>query len=138
MPANVVGLARGEGCHHVYAYSKHWPCLLPQHGPGVKHKRRIELLPCPQTIVFEHAPDAFVRGLIHSDGCRCVNRVVVRGKAYEYVRYFFSNRSADIRMLFQDACAALGVESRHNNRFSVSVARRLSVSVLEEIVGPKA
>ena len=29
----------------VSSYSKHWPRLFPQHGPGVKHKRRIEHLP---------------------------------------------------------------------------------------------
>ena len=23
--------------------SKHWPCLFPQHGPGRKHTRKIEL-----------------------------------------------------------------------------------------------
>lgn len=31
------------GCTEVAAYSKHWPCLFPQHGPGRKHERRIEL-----------------------------------------------------------------------------------------------
>ncbi|MEY2451120.1 MAG: hypothetical protein QOD92_694, partial [Acidimicrobiaceae bacterium] len=42
-----------------------------------------------------------------------------------------------IRFLFMDACGALGVDARHNNRFSVSVAKRHSVALLEEIVGPK-
>ena len=32
------------GCTQV-ASSKHWPCLFPQHGPGRKHERRIELFP---------------------------------------------------------------------------------------------
>jgi hypothetical protein len=27
----------------VNSYSKHWPCLFPQHGPGMKHQRRIAL-----------------------------------------------------------------------------------------------
>jgi hypothetical protein len=35
------------GCIEVAAYSKHWPCLLPQHGPGRKHGRNIELTPEP-------------------------------------------------------------------------------------------
>lgn len=137
MPTNIVGLAKAEGCHTVYSHSKHWPCLFPQHGPGMKHKRAIVLEPWQRQIVFEQAPDDFVRGLIHSDGCRCINRVVIKGKTYEYVRYFFSNRSGDIRTLFQDACGVLGVDSRHNNQFSVSVAKRYSVAVLEEIIGPK-
>jgi hypothetical protein len=25
------------GCTEVASYSKHWPCLFPQHGPGRKH-----------------------------------------------------------------------------------------------------
>lgn len=137
MPGRSVGEAPKEGCVDLYGYSKHWPCVFPQHGPGRKHERRIELEPWQRTIAFEQAPDDFVRGLIHSDGCRVLNRVVARGRAYEYVRYFFSNRSRDIRFLFMDACGALGVDARHNNDHSISVARRYSVAVLDEIVGPK-
>ena len=29
----------------LHAYHRHWACLLPQHGPGKKHDRRIELEP---------------------------------------------------------------------------------------------
>lgn len=29
------------GCFKVTSYSKHWPCLLPQHGAGRKHCREI-------------------------------------------------------------------------------------------------
>ena len=137
MPGRSVGLAAKQGAHDVYCYSKHWPCLFPQHGPGRKHLRRIELEPWQREIALAQAPDLFVRGLIHSDGCRSINRVKLRGREYEYVRYFFSNRSRDIRMLFLDACGALGVEARHNGPFSVSVAKRYSVSVLEDIIGPK-
>jgi hypothetical protein len=25
----------------VYSYWQHWPCLIPQHGPGKKHERQI-------------------------------------------------------------------------------------------------
>jgi hypothetical protein len=34
-----------ERCLEVYSFSKHWPCLFPQHGPGRKHERKIELVP---------------------------------------------------------------------------------------------
>lgn len=137
MPDSSVCQAPKKGCVDLYCYSKHWPCLFPQHGPGRKHERPITLEDWQRRVVFEDAPDDFVRGLIHSDGCRAINRVVVRGRSYEYARYFFSNRSSDIRMLFMDACGALGVDARHNNDHSVSVAKRYSVSVLDEIVGPK-
>jgi hypothetical protein len=40
-----VGFALNEGCVGVNAYWKHRSCLFPQHGPGPKHERRIELEP---------------------------------------------------------------------------------------------
>jgi len=131
-----VGLAGKPGCVGVNAYSKHWPCLFPQHGEGRKHERAIELLPWQQRIVDEH-PRALLRGLIHSDGARFTNRVVVRGKAYAYPRYTFTNVSEDIKRIFCDACDAVGVEWRVMNATNVSVARRGSVALLDEFIGPK-
>lgn len=46
---------------------------FPQHGPGVKHSRRIELADWQRDLSHAH-PGALVRGLIHSDGCRTINR----------------------------------------------------------------
>jgi len=40
---NKVNRAAKQGCSDVYSLSKHWICLFPQHGPGRKHERRIEL-----------------------------------------------------------------------------------------------
>jgi hypothetical protein len=75
------------------------PCLFPQHGPGRKHESAIELESWQEEIVGEF-PGDFVRGLIPSDGYRGMNRVrrMVGGeeKWYEYPRYLFVNRSADI------------------------------------------
>ena len=44
---NKVGRARkrNERYWEVASFSKHWPCLFPQHGPGRKHERKIELTP---------------------------------------------------------------------------------------------
>jgi hypothetical protein len=120
----------------VSSYWKHWPCLLPQHGPGRKHDRRIALVPWQQRIVDAH-PDKLVRGLIHSDGSRHINRIKHPKRTYEYVRYEFSNRSEDIKRIFCDACDALGVEWRVMNRDSISVARRASVARLDGFIGPK-
>jgi hypothetical protein len=114
-----------------------WPCLLPQHGPGRKHRRTIELVPWQRALIDE-APGALLRGLIHTDGWRGVNRVVSKGKAYEYPRYQFSNRSDDIRRIFTDTCGALGIEWRQWTRFHISVAKRDSVALLDSFVGPKA
>ena len=126
-----------QGCAQISAASMHWPCLFPQHGPGRKHERAITLENWQQRFALEIRPDLFVRGLVHSDGCRVINRVKAHGRRYEYVRYFFTNESTDIRWLFIDACHRLGVSARHNNRNSVSVARRDSVAILDRIVGPK-
>ena len=62
------------GCTEVAAFSKHWPCLFPQHGPGKKHERRIELTPWQQELV-DRDPRPLIRGLLHSDGCRVLNWV---------------------------------------------------------------
>jgi hypothetical protein len=85
------------------SYWMHWPCLLPQDGPGAKHTRPIVLTAWQKAIVTAH-PWPLIRGLIHSDGCRAINRVTVRGRRYAYPRYFFSNESHDIIGIF---CAAL-------------------------------
>jgi hypothetical protein len=121
---------------YVRSYSKQWPCLFPQHGPGVKHSRPIVLVDWQQRIVDAH-PDQLVCGLIHSDGCRGINRIRHPGKTYEYPRYEFSNRSADIRRIFCDACDQLGVEWRVMTRFVISIARRASVAKLDTFIGPK-
>jgi hypothetical protein len=68
-----------------------------------------------------------------------LNRVTSpAGGRYVYDRYFFSNASADIRALFQWACDLIGVESRASNARTISVARRESVALLNEFLGPKA
>ena len=132
--ANRVGRTRKANERHweVYSFSKHRPCLFPQHGPGKKHQRRIELTPWQQELV-DLDPRPLVRGLLHSDGCRVLNWV----NGTPYPRYHFSNVSADIRGIFGRACDQLGVEWRANNRWSLSVARRGSVALLDEFVGPK-
>ncbi|MBA9006430.1 helix-turn-helix domain-containing protein [Thermomonospora cellulosilytica] len=140
MPGLKVGRRQHQGCSGVGAYSKHWPCVFPQHGPGMKHTRRIALVEWQQAIVEEHARE-FVRGLIHSDGCRCINRVRRPLKDgdrwYEYPRYLFKNASDDIRRLYTDALDRLGIAWKQNNVREISVARRDAVARLDEFVGPK-
>lgn len=130
-----VGRVQKIGCTEVTSYSKHWPCLFPQHGPGMKHTRKIELADWQQALV-DIDPRPLLRGLIHSDGCRVLNRA--SGTDYPpYPRYHFSNASADIREIFGRACDAIGVEWRHNNTREQSVARRKSVAILDSFIGPK-
>ena len=135
-PQNRVRVVPRQGCVEICAYSLHWPCLFPQHGPGRKHERPIELVGWQRTIVEDH-PEELLRGLIHSDGSRSMNTVAGRGKTYSYPRYMFTNVSDDIRGIFCDACDALGVEWRRMNAKNISVARRASVARLDEFIGPK-
>jgi hypothetical protein len=121
----------------VNIYSTRLPLFFPQHGPGRKHDRRITLTEWQQELVSRR-PGLLLRGLIHSDGCRFTNTVRHKKKIYEYPRYNFSNRSADIKRIFCDACDCLGIEWRVMNRWNISVARRASVARLDEFVGPKA
>ncbi len=120
----------------VCSYWKSWPCLFPQHGPGKKHTRLIELVPWQYDLV-DQATGALLRGLIHTDGWRGENKVTAKGKRYSYPRYQFSNRSHDIRNIFIDACEEIGVEWRSWGPWHVSVARKDSVALLDEHVGPK-
>jgi hypothetical protein len=140
MPRSSVGRVQKTGCTMVNAYSKHWPCLFPQHGPGMKHRRQIKLVDWQQEIVNPHT-EAFVRGLIHSDGCRSINRVRRQldsgDRWYEYPRYLFTNESADIKGLLTDALDRLEIPWKRMNRKTISIARREAVARLDEFVGPK-
>lgn len=60
------------------------------------------------------------------------------GKRYEYARYVFTNASADIRALCCWALDLVGAEHRHPTTRDISVARRDSVALPDEIVGPKS
>jgi transcriptional regulator with XRE-family HTH domain len=110
------------------------PFAFPQHGPGPKHLRRIALKSWQRKLTAVH-PTSLLRGLIHSDGCRVINRFQTRlptGRlaTYEYPRYFFSNLSADIRRIFCEHCDLLDIRwtghecgRRDSNPHSLSTTR---------------
>jgi hypothetical protein len=137
MPRNRVTVAKHPVHNYVcvHCYSKHWPALFPQHGKGLKHKRDIMLEPWQGRILEVHL-EQLLRGLIHSDGCRVINRVMHR--KYAYPRYMFSNRSDDIRAIFTGACDELGIHWTTANRYNVAVSRRADVARLDTFIGPKA
>jgi LAGLIDADG-like domain len=111
------------GCVIVSLYSKHWPCLLPQHGPGRKHTRPIRLEPW-QELLVKQATEGFVRGLIDSDGCR----VVANDRGVRSVRYHFSNRSEDILGLFSGALDDLGIPWTRPSQHTIAVYRKAAVA----------
>jgi hypothetical protein len=129
-------------CIRVVADSKRWPEAFPQHGPGRKHERRIELADWQRDVV-DRFPREFLRGLLHSDGCRTVNRFTTtlpsgRVAEYAYPRWFFSNRSADIRGLFCTYCERLGIRWTQSNPRNISVSHRASVARLDAFVPLKS
>ena len=125
----------------IQAHGHDWPNLFPQHGPGKKHERKIELVQW-QMLITRQYPREFIRGLIHSDGSRCINRFSVKlpsGRVgrYAYPRYFFTNYSADIRGIFCEHCDLLGIRWSQSNPRNISIAHRDSVALLDSFVGPK-
>ena len=125
----------------VLASTVAWLEAFPQHGRGRKHERRIELVPWQRKITTEF-PQELLRGLIHSDGCRTMNRFKTklpsgRVAAYEYPRYFFSNLSDDIRGIFCEHCERLGIRWTQSNPRNISVSHRKSVALMDEFIGPK-
>lgn len=139
MPTSRVFRVQRRACTDVKSTSKHWPCLFPQHGPGRKHERKIELADWQRAIAARY-PDHLARGLIHSDGCRFTNRMrrpLKDGdKWYEYPRYMFKNESADILGICGEALDQLGVDWRFSQYNTISVARRGAVARLDQFVGP--
>jgi len=128
-----------SNCFSVSTYSRSWPCLFPQHGPGPKHKRPIFLAGWQQEIA-ETWPDWLIKGLIQSDGCRFVNS----GRdGWRHPRYAFSNVSTDITSIFCSACDCLGLKwsaafpKRESAAVAIYVSRKADVARLDEFVGPK-
>jgi hypothetical protein len=132
MPGQRTGIVPRVGCVDVSLHSKHWPCLLPQHGPGRKHLRPIALEPWQQALV-DQATEEFVLGLIHSDGCR----VVANDRGVMSIRYHFSNRSEDIIALFTAALDTLDIPWTRSTKYIVSIYRKAATARLDEFVGPK-
>ena len=56
---------------------------------------------------------------------------------YEYPRYMFSNRSADIRGIFMRACDRAGIHYKQNYERSITVSQRESVEKLDTFIGLK-
>jgi hypothetical protein len=117
----------------VSSFSKAWPCLIPQHGPGRKHERSIILTDWQRDLI-ELYPQQLLRGLIHSDGCRFVNSG--RGD-WRWPRYAFVNESADIREIFSHGCEKIGVQWTEAGT-RIYVSRKADVARLDQFIGPKA
>ena len=148
MPPNRVNRLERDGSYvddgkpsnvEISVFSKSWPCLFPQHGPGKKHTRRIWLSEWQQELA-ERWPEELIRGLIHSDGYRFIN--TGRG-GWRHPRYAFSNLSTDLTSIFCTACDCLGVRwtaafPKHESKaVTIYVSRKADVAQMDEFIGPK-
>jgi hypothetical protein len=133
----VAGVYNKPGrCVEVAMYWRHWPCVFPQHGPGPKWQRRIELVDWQKQIV-EREREAFLCGLIDSDGCRITATYREKNGPRKYARYIFSNKSEDIHSLFTDSLDALGIHWTRANQKDTAVARQRDVRRLDQFIGAK-
>jgi hypothetical protein len=130
---NRVGAVRADAGSTVVlsVYHRHLPCLLPQHGAGLKHLRAIRLERWQEAVVLA-SPYGFLRGCIWSDGCTFVNRT----GPYAYLTVDFCNRSDDIRAIFRSACEVAKLDYRENGD-RVRINRRASVERLVAQIGVK-
>lgn len=117
-------------CVEISMYSKHWPCLFPQHGPGRKHEREIKLQAWQEKLLID---EPFVRGLIHSDGCR----VIANDRGVASIRYHFSQKSEDIKSLYCAALDRLGITWTRPCDKQIAVYRKEAVARLDRFIGPK-
>lgn len=121
-----------SACTEISMYSMHWVCFFPQHGPGRKHTRQIRLESWQEKIrALQH--EAFLRGLIHSDGCR----IVASDRGRPSVRYLFSNRSEDIKDLYCESLDALGIPWTRPCDRQIAVYRMEAAAKMDEFIGPK-
>ena len=133
---------RDHGVTIVCASSSLWPAAFPQLGKGRKHERDVGLALWQLEITTAH-PRELLRGLVHSDGCRTLNRFKTklptgRIAEYSYPRYFFTNLSAQIRRIFCAHCELIGVRWTQSNPRNISVSHRDSVALLDSFIGPKS
>lgn len=110
--------------------------LFPQHGPGPKHRCDVALVGWQRRLVDRH-PEAFIRGLIHSDGCRFIASQCSKGRVYRYPRYSLSNRSADILGEFARQLDHIGVGWTRAGDCAIQIARQPDVARLDRFIGPK-
>jgi hypothetical protein len=132
MPNNRVGRVCNPGWYELYSYSKAWPCLFPQHGPGRKHEREIALVEWQRSLVARW-PALLLRGLIQSDGCRFQNT----GRGWSHPRYSFTNLSVGIRTIFCETCDSMDIHWTLSGGKTIYVSRKADVATLDRFIGPK-
>lgn len=121
----------------VISYNQNLLLLFPQHGPGEKYTRKLELADWQKKIIQKY-PEQFIRGCIQSDGC--IYWQVIGNHSYK--RYNYVNKSSDIMDFFLFACECVGIKKEKylSPKRQVFVAQNFSkndIDILEKIIPQK-
>jgi hypothetical protein len=131
-PHNKIGVNKKKksNCCVISLYHTRLLNYFPQHGPGKKHNRAIELEEWQKDLVLRH-PKSFLTGLYESDGTRY--KVNIKGYTYEYID--FTNMSTDIHRLYKWACSLIGVETKmYSNGKNQGPRKQSHVKLLTEFM----
>ena len=138
-----VGTSRVRGARRVYASHPSWFEAFPQHGPGRKHTREIELAELAEKA---HArppggiaarPRPLGRGTRASTASRRGSRA---GASPNTRTSATSSRTTQriSRRIFCEHCELLDIRWTQSSFKNISVAHRDSVARLDEFIGPKS
>ncbi|MEV0290265.1 transcriptional regulator [Kribbella sp. NPDC050820] len=131
-------LRGGSAAVRIEARWKHWPCLFPQHGPGMKHRRKIELLAWQSEIVARY-PESCCAGCSTPTAAGSSTGRASRTEGAITMRATcFTNESGDIRNILTQTLDMLGIPWRQPRRNAIAVSRKAAVEMLDSFVGPKA
>ena len=140
--SNITVIDGRISCDKITIYSKKLKDMFPQHDDGPKHLRPIKLESWQQDIVNKFPKD-FLRGLIHSDGCR----YIAKQDKYQSPRYCFTNVSTDIIELCCSTMNKLGITYSISKKaikglmkyhsYNVFVQKKQCVEILDSFIGPK-
>ena len=125
--------------------SKHWPCLFPQHGPGQEARARDHARSHGnrRSSTPTLGSSSGVSSTPTAAGSSNWTTRLVRGeqKRYEYPRYFFTNKSDDIRQAVHRHARPRSASSGQSSpgQRPVQHLRRpqASVALMDTHVGPK-
>lgn len=113
-----------EKCTITSVYNSHLNLYFPQHGIGEKHKRKISLVDWQESYIKRN-PEAFISGLLDSDG----SRYFIRGKK---LAYQFTQVSEDIKEIFKWSCSLIGINvNTRPGKIQTHIYRKKYTDILE-------
>jgi hypothetical protein len=127
---NPVNVCKREcNCVDIKMYGSYLPTVFPQHGTGLKHKRKIKLEDWQLDICDKH-PEFLFAGLVDTDGCRYIHTQ----KKYQWPTYQFTNMSEDIKDIFEKCCKLLGIKYSRTNHKNMYMRSAKNVQYIDNLL----